>query len=184
MRLAGLHLQLKRVVHEQNTRLAVSSQVQRGSVTDKWVFCEGVLPFEVAAGMPTEFSISSDNLRISQNLRYLGQFTIVNRKLINLPFEWTPMQVVATSSFRQISRRTNDFVKCYEKCHSCFYHSLGSLLSHFVDVRTFCWLFILAFFFFVKLEKIKLRSAFKKCLKWSAYCDHFFLITLSENGYW
>ncbi len=35
MRLAGLHLQLKRVSHEQNTRLAVSSQVQRGSVADK-----------------------------------------------------------------------------------------------------------------------------------------------------
>ena len=42
MRLAGLHLQLKRVAHEQNTRLAVSSQAQRGSVADKWVFWEGV----------------------------------------------------------------------------------------------------------------------------------------------
>ena len=62
MRLAGLHLQLKRVAHEQNMRLAVSSQVQRGSVADKRVFCEGVLPFKVAAGRPTEYSISSDNL--------------------------------------------------------------------------------------------------------------------------
>ena len=62
MRFAGLHLQLKRVAHEQNTRLAVSSRAQRGSVADKWVFCEGVWPFEVAAGRPTEFSISSDNL--------------------------------------------------------------------------------------------------------------------------
>ncbi len=35
MRLASLHLQLKRVAHEQNTRLAVSSRVQRGSVADK-----------------------------------------------------------------------------------------------------------------------------------------------------
>ena len=42
MRLAGLHLHLKRVAHEQNTRLAVSSRVQRGSVADKRVFCEGV----------------------------------------------------------------------------------------------------------------------------------------------
>ena len=42
MRLAGLHLQLKRVAHEQNTRLAVSSRAQRGSVADKWVFWEGV----------------------------------------------------------------------------------------------------------------------------------------------
>ena len=62
MRLAGLHLQLKRVAHEQNTRLAVSSRAQRGSVADKRVFCEGVLPFEVAAGRATEYSISSDNL--------------------------------------------------------------------------------------------------------------------------
>jgi len=62
MRLAGLHLQLKRVVHEQNTRLAVSSRAKRGSVADKRVFCEGALPFEVVAGRPTEFSISSDNL--------------------------------------------------------------------------------------------------------------------------
>ncbi len=37
MRLAGLHLQLKRVAHEHNTRLAVSSPAQRGSVADKWV---------------------------------------------------------------------------------------------------------------------------------------------------
>ncbi len=76
MRLAGLDLQLKRVAHEQNTRLAVSSRPQRGSVAGKWVFCEGVSPFEVAAGRPTEFSISSDNLggqlRGSQNLRDLG----------------------------------------------------------------------------------------------------------------
>ena len=50
MRFASLHLQLKRVAHEQNTRLAVSSRAQRGSVADKQVFCEGVLPFEVAAG--------------------------------------------------------------------------------------------------------------------------------------
>jgi hypothetical protein len=35
MRLAGLHLQQKRVTHEQNTRLAVSSRAQRGSVADK-----------------------------------------------------------------------------------------------------------------------------------------------------
>ncbi len=35
MRLAALHLQLKRVAHEQNTRLAVSSRAQRGSVADK-----------------------------------------------------------------------------------------------------------------------------------------------------
>jgi hypothetical protein len=35
MRFAGLHLQLKRVAHEQNTRLAVSSRAQRGSVADK-----------------------------------------------------------------------------------------------------------------------------------------------------
>jgi hypothetical protein len=41
MRLAGLHLLLKRVAHEQNTRLAVSSRAQRGSVADKWVFWEG-----------------------------------------------------------------------------------------------------------------------------------------------
>ncbi len=38
MRLAGLHLQLKRVAHEQKTRLAVSSRAQQGSVADKWVF--------------------------------------------------------------------------------------------------------------------------------------------------
>ncbi len=62
MRLAGLHLQLKRVAHEQNTRLAVSSRAQQGSVADKQVFCEGVLSFEVVSGRPTEFSISSDNL--------------------------------------------------------------------------------------------------------------------------
>jgi hypothetical protein len=31
MRLAGLHLQLKRVAHEQNTRLAVSSRAQRSN---------------------------------------------------------------------------------------------------------------------------------------------------------
>ena len=62
MRFAGLHLQLKRVAHEQNMRLAVSSRAQRGSVADKRVFCEGALLFEVAAGQPTEFSISSDNL--------------------------------------------------------------------------------------------------------------------------
>ncbi len=36
MRLAGLHLQLKRVAHEQNTRLAVSSRLQQGSVAHKW----------------------------------------------------------------------------------------------------------------------------------------------------
>jgi hypothetical protein len=35
MRLAGLHLQLKWVAHEQNTGLAVSSLAQRGSVADK-----------------------------------------------------------------------------------------------------------------------------------------------------
>ncbi len=35
MRLAGLHLQMKRVAHEQNTRLAVSSRAKRGSVADK-----------------------------------------------------------------------------------------------------------------------------------------------------
>ncbi len=35
MRLASLDLQLKRVAHEQNTRLAVSSRAQRGSVADK-----------------------------------------------------------------------------------------------------------------------------------------------------
>ncbi len=35
MRLASRHLQLKRVAHEQNTRLAVSSRAQRGSVADK-----------------------------------------------------------------------------------------------------------------------------------------------------
>ncbi len=35
MRLAGLHLQLKRVAHEQNTRLSVSSRAQRESVADK-----------------------------------------------------------------------------------------------------------------------------------------------------
>ncbi len=52
MRLSGLHLQLERVAQEQNTRLAVSSRVQRGSVADKWVFWEGLLPFEVAAGRP------------------------------------------------------------------------------------------------------------------------------------
>ncbi len=40
MRLAGLDLQLKRVAHEQNTRLAVTSRAQIGSVADKWVFCE------------------------------------------------------------------------------------------------------------------------------------------------
>ncbi len=57
MRWAGLHLQLKRVAHEQNTMLAVSSQAQQGSVADKQVFCKGVLPFEVAAGRPTEYSI-------------------------------------------------------------------------------------------------------------------------------
>ncbi len=52
----------KRVAHEQNTRLTVSSRVQQGSVADKQVFCEGVFPFEVAAGRPTEYSISSGNL--------------------------------------------------------------------------------------------------------------------------
>ncbi len=64
MRLASLHLQLKRVAHEQNTRLAVhlSSRAQQGNVADKQVFCEWVLPFEVAAGRPSEYSISSDNL--------------------------------------------------------------------------------------------------------------------------
>ena len=49
----------EKLAHEQNTRLAVRWW---GSVADKQVFCEGVLPFEVAAGRQTEFSISSDNL--------------------------------------------------------------------------------------------------------------------------
>ncbi len=59
MRLAGLHLQLKRVADEQNTRLTVSSRAQQGSVADKRVFCEGVLPFQVASGRPTSFSIEA-----------------------------------------------------------------------------------------------------------------------------
>ncbi len=41
-----MHLQLKSLAHEQNTRLAVSSQVQQGSVADKGVFCKEELPFE------------------------------------------------------------------------------------------------------------------------------------------
>jgi hypothetical protein len=49
MRLGGLHLQLK-------------------GVSDKRVFCEGVLPFEVAAGRPIEFSISFDNFNPWKNL--------------------------------------------------------------------------------------------------------------------
>ncbi len=36
--------------------------VERESVADKRALCEGTLPFEVVAGRPTEFSISSDNL--------------------------------------------------------------------------------------------------------------------------
>ncbi len=47
MRLASLHLQLKRVAHEQNIRLAVSSQPQRGNIADKWVFCKGVCPLRL-----------------------------------------------------------------------------------------------------------------------------------------
>jgi hypothetical protein len=46
--LAGLHLQLKRVAHEQNERLAVSSRAQQGSVADKRVFCKEVLRLQQA----------------------------------------------------------------------------------------------------------------------------------------
>ncbi len=60
MRLASLHLQQKRVAHEQNTRLAVSSQAQWGSVAlwgcsrqANWVYNKlwqpqlGELPWEI-----------------------------------------------------------------------------------------------------------------------------------------
>ncbi len=85
MRLANLNLQLKRVAHEQNTRLAVSSRAQQGSVAYKQVFCEGVLPFEVAAGRPTEYSISSDKLNWWNSCGKICHWVlygIVNRKSI------------------------------------------------------------------------------------------------------